>query len=146
MYLLREITTSGGIKKEGRKFISYMGGYNFGCKDDEILETVEAEDFESLDWSKTTLLIPDSDAGWLDRNGKFYGCRSEDHDVLAYFYLKKDVSELEKEGWVRVYGGPDTRASWVQSGWVQGGRFDMKLSADQRNWLSLQGHEIGEWD
>ncbi len=130
-------------RKDGVKLVGTGGGYNFGYDDDVIIETVEAEDFESLDWSKSSLLQPDSDAGWLARDGKFYGCDSEDHDTLAYYLLKKNVEELEEALWVRVYGAP----GHDPIAWTMGSSdWHARISAEQRNWLSLRGHKVTDDD
>jgi len=136
------IKTKGSKRKswwrlEVDRIFNWAGGYSFLGGDDVIYETVEAKSFEDLDWSKTYLNQPDSDAGWLDRNGRFYGCDSRDHDACAWFLLKKKVSELEKTGWVRVYGPPECYLTWT----VQG-----RLSAEQRNWLSRRGYVIRDDD
>jgi len=75
-----------------------MGGWrNIGDKKD-VLEVTYAKDFENLDWSNTNLNIPDSKYGWLDRNGKFYGCQYKSHDSCAFYIIKEDVYELELKG------------------------------------------------
>lgn len=119
-------------------WINSLGGRCSISEQSIVLETVYAEEFEDLDWSSTSLNLPDSKFGWLDRNGKFYGCSYEDHDSCAYYLLKSDVSDIESKGWVRVYDDHFV----LHKG---------NLSAEQRNYLSLAGHKIdkhlyGEWE
>ena len=100
-------------------------------KRDKIKETVKAEYYDDLDHTKTDLLRPDSNMGWLDRYGKFYGCGYMEHDTVAYLILHKEIKELEKQGWVRVDGDGEYRYS-----------ASIDMSAEQKNWLSLKGCAI----
>jgi hypothetical protein len=68
-----------------------------------VVETVYADDFDELDWSKTYLNDPEKESGWLSPEGIFYGCPYESHDDCAYYILKKSVAELENEGYIRIY-------------------------------------------
>lgn len=103
---------------------------------------VRAESFDDLDWSETALVQPDSEAGWLDRGGRFYGCFDAHHDYCARYLLKKEVGELEKTGWVRVYG------KGIEMEWFLGGvcTKSLRLSAEQRNWLSTNGYVVRDFD
>lgn len=87
----------------GNEWTSDCGSFMLKREDDVIVSSVEAESFEELDYSLTSLNQPDSKAGWLDRNGKFYGCDSTKHDLYAYCILHQSVAQLECEGWVRIY-------------------------------------------
>jgi hypothetical protein len=120
------------FKKEGDKLYTTGGGYHYyEPKTEEILETNnQARYFDQLDWTKTTLLRPDSEYGWLDRDGKFYGCLYMHHSLVAELILHKRMWELEDAGWARVMG-KQTPVSMYKN----------RLSADQRNWLSLNGYE-----
>lgn len=120
-------------ESEGNKWINVAGGWMPKSKEDKIIETVEAESFEGLDWTKTSFINPDSDSGWLDRYGKWYGCSTMEHDFIAYYILKKSIEELEKEGYVRVYD----EKNWICK---------KRLSPDQRNWLSFHGHKVEDED
>jgi hypothetical protein len=59
------------------------------------------------------LLDPNCDTGWVAPDGTFYGCADNAHDDLALALLRKDVRDLEREGWIRVhaetfmFGGAD---------------------------------------
>lgn len=96
---------------------------------DEVLEVAEAEHLTLLDWRKTPYYTPEGNSGWLSREGRFYGCPNYCHDVLAWCVLGMKVPELEKLGWVRVYS-----ETWYVC--------QTRLSAEQKNWLSLNGHKI----
>lgn len=82
-----------------------------------------------LDWKGTWLFRPGSNFGWLNRNGRFFGCPTYYHDQLAEFMLGLDVTELENTGWVRVKGS--NYYSCLK-----------RLSAEQRNWLSIKGYKV----
>jgi len=97
---------------------------------DEVLEVVTAEHFTMLDWSKTPFYTPEaSSSGWLSREGRFYGCPTYCHDVLAWCVLGVKVPELERLGWVRIYS-----ENWYVC--------QARLSAEQKNWLSMNGHKV----
>lgn len=96
---------------------------------DRVLEVVKEEHHTLLNWTKTPFYGHDYISGWLSREGRFYGCPSNYHDVLAYCVLGMKVPELEKLGWVRVYSH-----NWFTC--------DHRLSAEQRNWLSESGHKV----
>lgn len=131
-------------RREGQKLFNRAGGYCLVEEDDKILETVEAEDWEELDYTKTSLVdLNGKDAGWLDRNGKFYGCDSKDHDEVVYYYFKSTLEEFERIGWVRVYAAPET---WREFDIYWHNLSRLRLSAEQRNWLSLRGHKVDEDD
>lgn len=96
---------------------------------DEVLETVIEEHFTLLDWRKTPYYTPDVSSGWLSREGRFYGCPTYCHDVLAWCVLGVKVPELERLGWVRIYS-----ENWYVC--------QARLSAEQKNWLSMNGHKV----
>lgn len=96
---------------------------------DEVLEVVAEEHFTLLDWRKTPYYNPEASSGWLSREGRFYGCPTFCHDVLAWCVLGVKVVELERLGWVRIYS-----ETWYVC--------QMRLSAEQGNWLSLNGHKV----
>ena len=112
--------------------------------DEKIRLEVQAESFADLDWSETSLVQPDSDAGWLDRDGRFHGCFDAHHDYYARYVLKKEVGDLEATGWVRVY----TKKKDADMQWFVGGvsTKSIRLSADQRNWLSHNGYTVEDYD
>lgn len=95
---------------------------------DIVKEVVEARHITHLDWKKTPFRNDTLSTGWLSRDGRFYGCPAVFHDVIAYCVLGVKVSDLENAGWVRVH------SNWFAC--------EQRLSAEQRNWLSQNGHKI----
>lgn len=71
-------------------------------KDISDLNIVEAQDFYHLDWEGTDVLNKNSRFGWLDREGNFYGCEFEFHELQAVFLHHKNSRELEKLGWIHI--------------------------------------------
>lgn len=128
-------------KLEGSKLYNRCEGYTYLSSDMHIVEIVQAEDWLELDWSKTSLVIPENQAvaGWLDRSGKFHGCARRGHDRYAELILGKTVAQLEKEGWTRVYGPPNSYPAYTCL-------YRLGLSVEQRNWLSLRGYKIHDYD
>lgn len=120
-----------------------FAGAGFDEKGDENVRLeAQAERFSDLDWSETALVQPDSDAGWLDRDGRFYGCHDTQHDMCARYVLKKRVGDLEATGWVRVYG-LNKEMEWFVGG---ASTKSIRLSAEQRNWLSSNGYLVNDYD
>ncbi|MBI1912915.1 MAG: hypothetical protein HYS21_13060 [Deltaproteobacteria bacterium] len=114
----------------GEKWVNALNGnWKPKHKKDIIAEIVEVEHITELDWSKTPLYNDELISGWLSRDGRFYGCPSKYHDTLAACVLGLKVPELENMGWVRVYDH-----NWFTC--------QHRLSAEQRNWLSQNGHRV----
>jgi len=116
------------------------GGFEKSPDKEEIVDECHAEDIFELDWTRTTYNRPDSEIGWLAPDGRWHGCGSQDHDFVAEMILKMPTREAEKTH-VRVdgprcveMGGP---------GWRFQGR---RLTAEQRNWLSLRGYKVEDFD
>lgn len=90
----------------GEDVLCYTG--NFGrCPVScfKVLEEVEADNFEDLDYSGTYLDPTGREwrgNGWIDRDGHIYPCDWMQHDDMAYYYFKKSTPELESQGWIRV--------------------------------------------
>lgn len=122
----------------GDRWINCVGGWRPKGKKKEALEECWAENYEDLDHTKTDLLVPEdkADAGWIDRDGKFYGCDSQHHDSVIRLIIKKEVGEVEELGWVRVHS--IRRQEFVA--------FGHRMSADQRNTASRLGLALREWD
>lgn len=85
----------------------------------KVLEEVEADCFENLDWTDTWM-DPKHNKwngnGWIDRDGHVYPCGWMEHDNIAYYYLKSDITELENKGWIRVmYDVPVYRGKLTQA-------------------------------
>ena len=84
-------------ERDGRLVcINRFGGWHDYCK--ELGEDIyEVEKYEDLPFAK--YYINDKyKTGWLDRNGRFYGCDWEMHDFVAEYCFKKTEKDLEKEG------------------------------------------------
>ncbi|MBI5588152.1 MAG: hypothetical protein HY889_07290 [Deltaproteobacteria bacterium] len=96
--------------------------------EDIVKEVSEAHHLTQLDWRKTPFRNDELATGWLSRDGRFYGCPAVHHDVIAYCVLGMKVADLEEMGWARVYSNRFT--------------CEKRLSAEQRNWLSENGHRV----
>ena len=109
----------------------------------KILKTVQANDFQDLDWSGTLLDDPNQASGYLSREGRFCGCPSHMHISCATYHLGKSARELEEQGWVHIYGRPKTdRDHEFDIAWS----CSKTLSAEQRNWLVKRGYRVNDWD
>jgi hypothetical protein len=131
--ICKNIFSVSWFEDGGDRWNNYAGGYCPKCKKDEILQTCKAEDIYELDWTLTDIINNKWDSGWIDRNGKFYGCNSRMHDTVVDLVFNKTVQEFEDTGWVRVY----SKSEWVCR---------KRLSADQRNTLSRKGHIVRDDD
>ena len=98
---------------------------------DIIKEVTKAMHLTRLNWNKTPIHNDNYFSGWLSRDGVFYGCPSWLHDTLAYCVLGMRVGDIEQTGWVRVYD---------HSRFTCG----IRLSAEQRNYLSQNGYRVLE--
>ena len=118
------------VQEEDDFFYQNPDGGRFPGKVDLIpIETVYAESFDDLDWTKTYLNISENGAGWLDREARFHGCPFQQHDRHAYRIIKQEVVDLENQGWVRVNG--------------KLGYMTMQtLSPEQRIWLDRKGYKV----
>ena len=99
----------------GTKLYNRRGGYHSytPSKDDIICE---ADSWDDLDYS--FLVKNDSLYGWIDRNGRYYGCEYEDHDDVAELVLHKTSRQLEEEGWIKVYRGYNReRETYIDDKW-----------------------------
>ncbi len=110
-----------------------MGGKCPRHTSDKILETVEAEDWIDLDWTFTILHRPESRAGWVSPDGRFFGCDNQEHDLFAQLALKKTIGELERTGWARIYCDGFFRCA-------------RRLTAYQRNTMLLRGCDVDDSD
>ena len=76
-----------------------------GCSSSNDLtncEMVEAEDFNFLDWSKTSLLSDEFVTGWLDKKGVFYGCSPKHHKEQAKLVHNSSEENLEKDFFIKI--------------------------------------------
>lgn len=72
----------------------------------DIESIVEAESFYNLNYSNTSYdpsLKEWKGNGWLSPSGEIYPCDWMEHDDVAEFYFKKDVTTFEKTGWLRLH-------------------------------------------
>jgi len=118
---------------DGDKWQNYMGGWCAKSDKDIVLETHEAEDIHELDWLKTSLINNKETSGWLNRSGRFYGCNSQAHDLVADLVFNKSVQEMEDEGWVRIYD--KTAFACMKS-----------MSPEQRNYMLEKGYKLVDSD
>ncbi len=129
----------------GDRWINQMGGWRPKHEGDVVLERTELidSDWQSLDWTRTVYYKEDGDYGWLSPEGKFYACDYAGHGDVAFFIIKKDVSALEDEGWVRVDGpGGGSNSTFRFMAYHYSNRL---LTNAQTEWLKSRGHEIGTY-
>ncbi len=90
------------------------GGYRYLNKN---LPIVEADDWNSLDWS--CLLDKDSKIGWIAPDGTWFGCDIRNQAKVAERFLKSSEDKLETTGWVKVFRSWLTRSrDWYVKGMV----------------------------
>ena len=76
-----------------------------GCMSDIDLsnaEFVEAEDFNFLDWSGTSLLNQEYPTGWLNKKGVFFGCSPKHHKEQAKLVHSHSERELEEQYFIKI--------------------------------------------
>ena len=134
------------IDRDSQYWENEAGGRCPKSPGDVVLErsTIVDYDFQSLDWSKTGYIMADSEYGWLSPEGKFYPCEYMEHDRVAYYLIKKPVSELEAEGWVRVDdpgdGSGEHQGTYRSTFRCGGGEKDP--NEVQSAWLKARGHNL----
>lgn len=79
---------------------NYVGGKMSDC-DCTNLQIVEADSWEYLDWSGTSLWSDQYKTGWLAPNGKFYGCDYRYHNMSANLVHHKTEKEMEQAGYIK---------------------------------------------
>ena len=67
-----------------------------------LLELTEVKGWNDLNWYGMKLYDDKYDTGWLDRNGKFYGCDFECHEDQAQFVHNATEEELEEKGFIKI--------------------------------------------
>lgn len=97
------------ISEDGKHLENPCGGYHdyIPCQDDVI---AEADSWDDLDYS--FLLKPDSPYGWIDREGKFYGCAYSDHSAVASRILHSSERTLEMQGYIKIYRNFEGKTEW----------------------------------
>lgn len=133
-------------KRDGKLVcINRFGGRHDYCK--ELGEDIyEVEKYEDLPF-KEYYISDNYKTGWLDRNGRFYGCDYEEHSFVARMCFHKEESELEKEGWIKItkscYG--DSFFTNTEGTLDYYYLADWNMTAEQKNWLSLNGFKVPDF-
>lgn len=79
-------------------------------RDEVVIEDAWVADDDWLDRTKTTgwqrwhERVNDTslDNGWVSPAGRLYRCAYWEHDALCYEYLRREVRDLENEGWCKL--------------------------------------------
>ncbi len=118
------------MRDSGDKWENFVKG-KYPAKDalDIISKKVDIDEITDLDWSRTPLYNSEYKAGWLSREGRFYGCPAYYHDKLAAYVLGIKVDKLETTGWARIFGCNNYSST-------------RRLSFDQHGWLRRNGYTV----
>jgi len=108
----------------GKFYRNIAGGRCDKSRSTKVIESIEADDFRDLDYTKTGYVRPESKSGWLSPEGKFHGCRYMEHDSYAELVLKQSTNALERSGWMKVPGQyatlyPYRHATEAQHDWAR---------------------------
>jgi hypothetical protein len=125
-------------KKVGDRLYNHNNGWcTFDHIEEKIYDEVEAEDFPYLDWKKSGLcdIRSSGNYGWLTPDGIYYHCEYQEHMIVAAFIFNRLERSLEVSGWVKL--NPECLNGW---------HCEQRLTAEQRNWLSLNGFLIDDYD
>ncbi len=136
-YRQGKVLSWGIVDEDTGRVHNHMGGWSCTIEElrDENLidQSVEAENFEDLDWAGTWLTTGDSTpCGWVDPDGHYFPCRSQDHIDYAKLVLHSSERELESAGWAKI-------ASDLEKPDVYVVMVDRRLSPDQRNTILMLG-------
>ena len=100
--LLKQYEDVYWVEDAGARWENYSGGWQSKASIDVIKETTVAMGFEDLDWAKTSLINNDYDSGWLSPGGRFYGCRTQNHLMIAR--LITGMAHPDEVGWCKLNG------------------------------------------
>lgn len=123
----------------------FNGSFRLLGESEVVAVDDEAEDWDQLDWSATSLCPASSTSGWLSPSGEFLCCPSNGHDRYARFVLHKKVKLLEQGGWARVYSSVAEAVAERRrphDAWV----CMRSITPEQRKWLESNGHEVRDHD
>lgn len=113
--------------------------------DFKVLETVEAENCDTLDWRGTYLHRGEDDAvaGWVTPEGIFYGCDYGQHRMLTeMMFHAKYEKMMEDDGFVKIWYGPKEKLGPYQEHWI----CFKALTDAQRATLTRMGHDVSKND
>lgn len=116
----------------GDYWLNRNGGRTPKSEGDVVSDTGFGQ-YRDLDHTKTGLAMVQSDAGWLSRAGRFYPCRSVEHENYADLIFHSSGRSMEKKGWVRVY----SKREWIAA---------KRLSPDQFQWLHDRGYDTEDYN
>ena len=128
--------------------VNRFGGWHNYCRElgDEFYEV---DRYEDLPFAK--YLISDKyKTGWLDRDGKFYGCEWEQHSNVAWYCFGKEEEELEKGGWIKITKSVARLFSNIDKDYFSNTNGDLDyyylsewpMTAEQINWLNENGFQV----
>lgn len=80
-----------------------FGGHH-DYKEHPLSEFFTADNWDDV--LKYTIRDDTQITGWLAPDGTFYGCAPMDHMYLEDHVLQRDATELEDEGWIKIYENP----------------------------------------
>lgn len=80
-----------------------FGGHH-DYKEHPLSEFFTADSWDDV--LKYTIRDDTQITGWLAPDGTFYGCSPMDHMALEDHVLQRDATELEDEGWIKIYENP----------------------------------------
>lgn len=123
----------GSVKiKDGDIFDSNLNTHQYNLAKRISKAIVELKSLICREYYYQILEEGDNNYGWLSPTGEFYPCGVAEHTKIAY-RLSSHEHKLECEGWVRIVNDAPL-----------GAIYEAKLSAEQRNWLSIRGYELDE--
>src|SRR3989304_4811526 len=91
------------MRENDDQWVQFVKGIWPPKNDGDLIKLCDkVEDTSMLDWSSTWLYRPESNAGWLTREGRFYGCPTYYHDQLAKDVIGVKTPEAGGVGGGRV--------------------------------------------
>ena len=85
------------------KIENAMGGYHYHIIND--MDSFLQSTWEKIE-TKRFLNNQDSNYGWINKNGIFYGCDYEEHAYCIYRISGLHEDEAERAGWIKIYRDP----------------------------------------
>ena len=128
-------------REEGTVCVNRFGGWHW-YTEDLGNDFYEVDKYEDLPFKK--YLINDKyKTGWVDREGRFYGCDWEQHSDVAWYCFGKEEYELEEAGWIKI-------TNTIYKDWFSNSNgeldyyytSDWPMTAEQINWLNKNGFKV----
>ena len=97
------VRDNGWWEIDDNRLYNFRGGWHFYTPSPNDI-IIEADSWDDIPMDY--LLDDNAITGWVAPDGKFYGCDSEEHELIAERVLKMSETMLEDQGYVKIFRNP----------------------------------------